>query len=48
MNGYLLGQVGREELAVMVKGWLKSKKCELFLQLLLVSMASLLVNVGSW
>ena len=29
LNGYLLGQVGRDELEIMVKGWLKGTKCEL-------------------
>ena len=28
LNGYLLGQVGKDELSFMVKGWLKGKKCE--------------------
>ena len=28
LNGYLLGQVGRDELGMMVKGWLKGKQCE--------------------
>lgn len=28
LNGYLLGQVGREEMGVMIKGWLKGRKRE--------------------
>lgn len=32
LNGYLLGQVGREEMAGMVKGWLKGKHGELLLR----------------
>lgn len=28
LNGYLLGQLRREELGVMVTGWFKGKKCE--------------------
>ncbi|KAK4685433.1 transcriptional coactivator HFI1/ADA1, partial [Tremellales sp. Uapishka_1] len=43
MNGYLLGQVGREELENLVKGWLKGKNLQLHNKLLV----SLLHNASA-
>ncbi|EJT46110.1 hypothetical protein A1Q1_05321 [Trichosporon asahii var. asahii CBS 2479] len=43
LNGYLLGQVGRDELVALVRGWLKGKSLQLHNQLL----TSLLHNAST-